>query len=184
MTNPWQRPTLMAMLCGALLGGCMTTTPQRPTLPAEQAASFARFPAPERGARLYVSMGVIVTTRAINERGLAEGELFVNGQAVDRLHNRGELVVIDLPAGSHALSWLPAESLDRMSATARPVRLPLAEGEVRHVMLDVTVKTGAAAAFGTVAALAGTSYTTDVRVDKHNPRMAERQPARYWNLHK
>lgn len=175
---------LLAVLCGTLLAGCMATTAPRPAMPAEQAASFARFPAPERGARLYVSMGVVITSRAINERGLAEGEFFVNGQAVDRLHNRGELVVIDLPAGSHALSWLPADSLDRMSATARPVRLPLADGEIRHVMLDVTVKTGAAAAFGTVAALAGTSYATDVRIDKFNPRMAERQPSRYWNLHK
>lgn len=176
-----QFQALLAALA-ALLVACTGTGPQRPAMSAEQATAFSRFPAPERGARLYVSMGVIITSRAINERGMTEGELFINGQAVDKIGNRGELIVVDLPAGSHTLTWLPANSLDRLNAVSRPSRLALADGEVRHVMLDVTLKTGAAAALGSVAARVATSYATELSIDPRNPRMAERQPLRHLDL--
>lgn len=169
-------------MLAALTTACTSTGPQMPAMSAEQAAAFSRFPAPERGARLYVSMGVIITSRAINERGLAEGEFFIDGQAVGLISNRGELIVVDLPAGLHTLTWLPADSLDRLNAVSRPSRLTLADGEVRHVMLDVTLKTGAAAALGNVAAMASTRYTTELRIDSRNPRMAERHPSRHLNL--
>lgn len=171
-----------ALAFAALFAACTSTGPQRPGMSPEQAATFANFPPPAQGARLYVSMGILITSRAISERGMAEGEFLINGKIVDRINNRGELIVVDLPAGSHTLSWLPADNLDRLNAGARPARLTLADGEVRHVMLDVTIKSGTTAALGSLASLAATSYATELRIDTRNPRMAERQPSRHFDL--
>jgi hypothetical protein len=172
---------VIGLLALATLTGC-TTVPGRPEMADNMVKDFYQRKAPDSGGRLYVTMGVVKTPFATNDKGYGSGEFLIDGRRVETASNNPEFIAIDVPPGQYSLSWLPLSELDRSKTTANPMVVTVQDGDVRFLALDFTSGMNWGMAFGAIGALAGANFKTDVRAEATGSLLEGRKAVSYVDL--
>ncbi len=94
--------------------------------------------APPCGARIYVVMGVNQNYPTREAMRVPRGDLYLNGVLVGTISKNPEMVILDVPAGTSDISWLPSayDEPTRDKTKRNPLTVTLAEKETAFVALD------------------------------------------------
>lgn len=107
--------------------------------PASQAHAAQDFIEPPAcGARIFVAMGVNRNYPTREGMRVPRGDLYLDGRLVGTISKNPEMVILDVPAGTSEVSWVPSsyDEATRDKTKRNPLRLALGEKETAFVVLD------------------------------------------------
>ncbi len=153
-----------AILCGLM--AAMT--------PAMVRAAPDMLEAPSCGARIFVAMGFNQNYPKRENMWVPRGDLYLNGILVGAISRNPEIVILDVPAGTAELSWVPTayDEDTRGKTRQNPIKLTLADKATASVVLDWYNDTPNTAAIGYRTEVVETSdpaLFTRKRVAFHRP---------------
>lgn len=132
-------PAHAVIFCLLSLAACADNTPSiRPQLPGADVTGLSAFEAPTCGARIFVAMGLNHKFPQRENMRIPRGDLYLDGNLVDRVSKNPEVTVLDVPAGKTQLSWIPSGSTsrDRSETNQNDLTLNLVDKETAFVVLD------------------------------------------------
>lgn len=93
---------------------------------------------PACGARIFVAMGVNQNYPAREGMRVPRGDLYLDDRLVGTISKNPEMVIIDVPAGTSDISWVPSsyDEPTRDKTKRNPLRLTLGEKATAFVVLD------------------------------------------------
>ena len=159
------RVALKRVLACALLCGVMS-------VPLRAAPDILE--APSCGARIFVAMGFNQNYPKRDNMRVPRGDLYLNGILVGAISRNPEIVILDVPAGTAELSWVPTayDEDTRGKTRQNPIKLTLADKATASVVLDWYNDTPNTAAIGyrtEVVATTDPTMFTRKRIAFHRP---------------
>lgn len=94
--------------------------------------------APACGGRIFVTMGVNQNYPTRESMRVPRGDLYLNDTLVGTISKNPEMVILDVPAGTSEVSWIPTsyDEPTRDKTRRNPLRVTLGEKETAFVALD------------------------------------------------